>query len=545
MDVADWLRRLGLERYEPTFRENRIDTDLLPKLTVEDLKDLGITLVGDRRRLLEAIGALRDRNGETEPTAPPAAKLSLATMDAERRQITVLFCDIVDSTALSTRLDPEDLRSIITGFQRKVAETAAFFSGFVAKYMGDGALLYFGYPRAQETDAERAVRAGLALAQAAGAIEASGVATRLRVGIATGLVVVGDLIGSGSAQEQAVVGETPNLAARLQSLADPNTVLICPATRRLVGELFDCQDLGPTRLKGFAADVRVTRVIRESAVGGRFEALRGALLIPLVGRGEQLDLLLRRWERARSGAGQVALVSGEPGLGKSRLTVALQDRLRDQPNIQLQYFCSPHHSDTALYPLISQLERDAGIGRGDAPSDKLKKLQALLACDAASCDEIDLFAELLSPPTYDGRESAEGRFEQSKERSLLAFMRQIEGLAADQPVLMIFEDAHWADPTSIEFLNLAIERIREFPVLLVVTFRPEFQLQWSSESHVTVLILNRLDAGDTADFDSASRAERRCHRQSSIKLCGVPMGCRSSSRSSPGPSWKAVFSAKR
>jgi class 3 adenylate cyclase len=311
MDVADWLTRLGLERYEATFRENRIDTDLLSELTVEDLKDLGITLVGDRRRLLEAITALRDRNGETEPAAPPAAKLSLATTDAERRQITVLFCDIVDSTALSTRLDPEDLRSIITAFQRKVAETAAFFSGFVAKYLGDGALLYFGYPRAQETDAERAVRAGLALAQAAGAIEASGVAIRLRVGIATGLVVVGDLIGSGSAQEQAVVGETPNLAPRLQSLADPDTVLICPATRRLVGELFDCQDLGPTRLKGFAADVRVTRVIGESAVRGRFEALRAASLTPLVGREEQLDLLLRRWERARSGAGQVVLISGE------------------------------------------------------------------------------------------------------------------------------------------------------------------------------------------------------------------------------------------
>ena len=226
----------------------------------------------------------------------------------------------------------------------------------------------------------------------------------------------------------------------------------------------------------------------------------------------------------------------KPGLEKSRLTVALQDRLRGEPNIQLQYFCSPHHSNTALYPLISQLERDAGIGRDDAPSDKLKKLRALLAGNAAPCDEIDRFAELLSPPAYDGRESAEARSEQSKERSLLAFRRQIEGPAADQPVLLIFEDAHWGDPTSIEFLNLAIERIREFPVLLIVTFRPEFRPQWSSESHVTVLTLNRLDAGDTADFVGASQAEKCCHRQSSIKLCDVPMGCRSSSRSSHGPS---------
>jgi class 3 adenylate cyclase len=256
-------------------------------------------LVGDRRRLLEAISALRDRD-ETEPSASRVSEPSSTTTDAERRQITVLFCDIVDSTALSTRLDPEDLRWIITAFQHKVAETAALFSGFVAKYMGDGALLYFGYPRAQETDAEQAVRAGLALAQATGVIEAPGVAIRLRVGIATGLVVVGDLIGSGSAQEQAVVGETPNLAARLQSLADPKTVLICPTTRRLIGELFDCRDSGPMGLRGFGSEVRVTRVIGESAVRGRFEA--------------QLDLLLRRWQRARTVAGQVVLISVSPAL---------------------------------------------------------------------------------------------------------------------------------------------------------------------------------------------------------------------------------------
>jgi class 3 adenylate cyclase len=266
MDVADWLRQLGLEQYEPTFRENRIDIDLVPKLTADDLKDLGVTLVGDRRRLLEAIAALRDGSGATEPATQPVSEHRPAKTDAERRQITILFCDIVDSTPIATRLDPEDLRAIINGFQRKVAETAALFSGFVAKYIGDGALLYFGYPYAQETDAERAVRAGLALVQTAGAIETPGKNLELRVGIATGLVVIGDLIGSGSSQEQAVVGETAHLAARLQALADPNTVLICPVTRQLLGELFDFQDLGPIGLKGFAADVRVTRVLGESCV---------------------------------------------------------------------------------------------------------------------------------------------------------------------------------------------------------------------------------------------------------------------------------------
>jgi class 3 adenylate cyclase/tetratricopeptide (TPR) repeat protein len=500
MDVADWLRALKLEQYEPTFRENRIDFELLPKLTADDLKDLGVTLVGDRRRLLEAISALRGHNGETEPPAPPGSEPRPETAEAERRQITVLFCDIVDSTPLAIRLDAEDLRLIIAAFQRKVEEVAALSAGFVAKYMGDAALLYFGYPHAQETDAERAVRAGLALVQAAGTIEAPGMVIRLRVGIATGLVVVGDLIGSGSAQEQAVVGETPNLAARLQTLADPNAVLICPVTRRLVGELFDFRDLGPIRLKGFSADVKVAQVLGVSAVPGRFQALRAASLIPLVGREEQLDLLLRRWERARTGAGQVVLISAEPGLGKSRIAVALQDRLRGKSHVPLRYFCSPHHSDTALYPMISQLERAAGIDRHDTPGGKRIKLRAMLERRATSDDDINLFAELLSLPAHNGERSAEIGSERGKEHSLLAFMRQIDRLAADEPVLMIYEDAHWSDPTSIELLNLAIERIRERPVLLVVTFRPEFRPPWTGEPHVTVLMLNRLDAGDTADF---------------------------------------------
>jgi tetratricopeptide (TPR) repeat protein len=283
-------------------------------------------------------------------------------------------------------------------------------------------------------------------------------------------------------------------------VADPNTVLVCPTTRRLVGELFDFRNLGPIRLKGFATNIEVAQVLGESDVPSRFEALRASSLTPLVGREEQLNTLLRRWERARTGTGQVVLISAEAGLGKSRIVVALQDRLRGQPHIERRYFCSPHHSDIALYPLIAQLERAAGFARDDTSSGKLEKLRAVLAPSATSDDETNLFAELLSLPTCNGVRSPEVGSERSKERSLLAFVRQIEWLAASEPVLMIFEDAHWSDPTSIELLNLAIDRIRELRVLLILTFRPEFRLQWTSEPHVTVLMLNRLDAGDTADF---------------------------------------------
>ena len=433
----------------------------------------------------------RERDRASAPAGPEQRS---ATAEAERRQITVLFCDLVDSTALATRLDPEDLRAIITGFQRTVAETIGNFDGFVAKYMGDGVLTYFGYPRAQEHDAERAVRAGLALVQAADAAETT---LRLRVGIATGLVVAGDLVGSGSAQEQAVVGETPNLAARLQGLAEPNQVLICPTTRRLVGNFFDCRDLGAIALKGFAAPVPVAQVLGDSVVAGRFEALRASSLTPLVGGEEELELVLRRWERAKTGAGQVILISGEPGLGKSHIVVALQDHLRAEPHTRLGYFCSSHHSDTAFYPFTDQLTRAAGIGREDAPSDKLG---SLLTRSTASREEIALLADFISLPGSDDRQSTGLGSEHKKERIFQAIVRQIERLAARAPVLMVFEDAHWSDPTSVELLNDIIERLRALSVLLIVTFRPEFHSQWGSEPHIFTLILHRLDAQHTGEF---------------------------------------------
>jgi class 3 adenylate cyclase/predicted ATPase len=489
VEIGVWLRGLGLERYEAAFRDNEIDWEALPKLTAEDLKDLGVVLGSHRRTLLDAIAALHGRtDGAAERASPVPA--------AERRQLTVMFCDLVGSTELSSRLDPEDLREVIAVYHRAVAEVVAQFDGFIAKYMGDGVLVYFGYPRAHEDDAERAVRAGLGVIDAVGRLDVSSAKPQARVGIATGLVVVGDLIGEGSAQEQSVVGETPNLAARLQALAEPNAVVIAPSTRRLVGDLFEYRDLGAVEVRGLAAPVPTWQVLRRSVVASRFEALRGAGLSPLVGRDEEIDLLLRRWARAKAGDGQVVLISGEPGIGKSRIAAALAGRLHAEPHLRLRYFCSPYHQDSALYPFVDQLERASGFARDDMPAAKLEKLETLLARAAPPDEDVAFLADLLSLPDSERHPLPSLSPQRKKERTLEALIRQLEGLARRQPVVMVLEDAHWIDPTSRELLDLAVERVRSLPVLLIVTFRPEFQPPWTGQPQVSVLTLNRLDRRD-------------------------------------------------
>jgi class 3 adenylate cyclase/predicted ATPase len=498
MDLGGWLRRLGLEEYEAAFRENRIDDTVLPKLTADDLKDLGVGFVGDRRKLLDAIAALRaEASTPTALSDLPLVTDKAAKETAERRQVTVMFSDLVGSTALSARMDPEDLREVISAYQGCVAEAVRRFGGFVAKYMGDGVLIYFGYPAAREDDAERAVRAGLELIAKAGGVKTHA-PLQTRVGIATGLVIVGDLIGSGASQEQAIVGETPNLAARLQGVAEPNSVVIAESTRKLVGNLFELEDLGAKDLKGVTGPVQVWRALRAASVESRFEALHAGGVTELVGRGEELDLLLRRWARAKSGEGQVVLLSGEPGIGKSRLTAAVLERLAPEPHTRLRYFCSPQYSDSALYPIISQMERAAGLARDDALQQKLDKLDAVLALASTSIQDAALLGEMLSLPN-DGRYPAlELTPQQRRQKTLEALVLQVANLSRQNSVLMIFEDAHWADPTSLEAFSRAVDRIQTLRVLLIVTFRPEFDPPWIGQPHVTSVTIGRLTQREIA-----------------------------------------------
>ena len=501
MDIRSWLRSLGLEKYEAAFRENEIDERVLPNLTQEDLKEIGVGPVGHRRTLLDAIAALRADTGGEAPLfdgATASSELGVHHEDrAERRQVTVMFCDLVGSTALSTRMDPEDLREVISAYQHCAAQTVRRFGGYVARYMGDGLLVYFGYPQAHEDDAERAVRAGLNLIAAVGALNTS-VPLQTRVGIATGIVVVGDLLGSGQAQERAIVGETPNLAARLQSIAEPNSVVMGESTRRLVGNLFELQDLGPQDLKGVSGSVRASVALRPASVESRFDALHAAGLTQLVGREEELELLMRRWSKAKAGEGQVILLSGEPGIGKSRLTAALSECLAGEPHTRLRYFCSQQHTDSALYPIVSQMERAAGFAHDDAAQAKLDKLETLLSQSFTPRQDAALFGEMLSL-TNDGRyPRLELPPQQRRQKTLEALTAQLETLSSIKPVLMIFEDAHWTDPTSMEALGRAVDRIRTIRLLLIVTYRPEFEPPWIGQPHVTALTLNRLGEREIA-----------------------------------------------
>ncbi len=493
-NLLKWLASIGLAQYADAFTENEITFELLPKLTSEDIRELGITPIGHRRRLLNAIAQIQVSDAGQAETAHAAATPSSGASEAERRRLTVLFCDLVGSTRLANRLDPELMRELLLGYQNAVAGEIARLEGHLAKFVGDGVLAYFGYPKAHEDDAERAVRTALAIVAAVGKLATPDKeALAVRIGIASGLVVVGDMIGSGPAAERSVVGETPNLAARLQSVAAPNQVVIASETRRLIAHVFRLDDLGELELKGFDGKLRAFSVLGEGTSESRFEARQLGGLGPMFGREHELSLLLDRWHMAEAGEGQMVLLVGEAGIGKSRLTRAAIDAIADKTHFLLLYQCSPHHVDSALYPVIQRLIRVAKLAPDDPSDIALDKLEQLLAVGTENVGEA---AALIAPLLGIESEQRYGKLDlssaQQRARTLEVLVAQHIDLSKRRPVLFVFEDAHWIDPTSLELLDLCLDRAAKSSVLMLLTARPTFEHRFGGHPIVTRLSLNRL-----------------------------------------------------
>jgi len=501
-DVDEWLEGLGLGEYAEAFVENGVNLRSLPHLSEADLKELGV-LLGHRRIMLAEIASLQDQKHARQ--SDESASEPLLRGEAERRQLTVMFCDLVGSTELSGRLDPEDLRDVMRSYQDVVTDAVARYGGHVAKYLGDGLLIYFGWPQAYEDQAERAVRAGLDAVEAVASLKPGHEAKlQARVGIATGKVVIGDLVGESGRDAEAVTGDTPNLAARLQQLAKPGQVVIGEGTRDLIGTVFELEELGSHVLKGFAAPVFAWRVVAAQAVETRFE-VRGRNLTPFIGREHELGLLIDRWEQAKDGEGQVVLLSGEAGIGKSRLLTAFSDRLGREPHTKLHYQCSPYHVDNALHPIVQHYVRAARFDSGDDDAAKFDKLETLLSRSGADVSAAaPTFALLLSLPSGARYGALTLTPEQRKAQTFEALIDHLTALATRGPVLMLFEDAHWIDPTTDELLKEIVSLIVDRPVMMVIAHRPEWQAGFRSAPHATPLVLNRLRRARTGELVRAA-----------------------------------------
>ncbi len=536
MNVAMWLESLGLAQYAPAFDSNAIDAEVLRKLTAEDLKEIGVAPLAHRKKILEAIAALETcQNGATPRQQTPSRTVAhfnhppaVRPREAERRQLTVMFVDLVGSTGLATHLDPEEMSALLRQFQNAVAGEIVRYDGYVAKLMGDGVLAYFGWPQAHEEEAERAVRAGLAVVEAVrGLSSEASQHLSVRIGIATGLVVVGDLIGTGAAQENAVAGETPNLAARLQKLAEPDTVVISELTYRLLGGLFEVKRIRPQKLHGFDTPTSSYLVIGEGRAEGRFDALHPGVAAPLVGRDRDIGVLVDRWKLASSGEGQVVELFGEAGIGKSRILQELRERLKGEPVTYLRYFCSPYHAQSALYPVVDQLLRAADIHRTDPPETQLSFLEEALAATRDPQQAVPLIAALLSIPTGDRYPKLDLMPQMQKARTFEVLIEQLEVLAGSKPVLMLLEDAHHLDPVSAELFDSIVGRVHQLPVMLIATYRPEGPVRWNGLPHATLLTLNRLSRAQTASIVAAMTGGK--HLPSAVldqilaKTEGVPL----------------------
>jgi len=524
-DLRDWLRKNKLEQYADAFEANDIDLDILSELTEHDLEKLGVSL-GNRRRLVKAIAERAAGESATAPMPAPGLDSGVSS-EAERRQVTVLFCDLVGSTALSCAIDPEPLGTLIRRYQDAAAGAIGRFGGFVAKFMGDGVLAYFGFPRTFEDAAERAVRAAIGiLAEVGGIAGPDGTRLQARIGIATGLVVVGEIVGTGPAQERTIVGETPNLAARLQSLAAPDTILISEATQHLLGGMFDLEPIGEHELKGFARPVPVWRARGEASVESRFAAIRTGGNLPFIGRAHEMGLLLDRWRLTCQGEGQIVTVIGEAGIGKSRSIEALQEALVAEPHARIHLQCSPYHSDSALYPVIQHLGRAARFAAADSPSARMEKLGALFAERAASdAAAIPLLAELLTIPAPTTPLSLTPA--QRKAAIIALLVDEIVRLGETDPVLLVLEDAHWIDATTLEFMTRLTDSIGPARVFAVVTARPEFTPPWLARPHATLLTLGRLGRVECAQL-VAGVAASHCLSAETVaaivaKTDGVPL----------------------
>jgi len=494
-DLRGWLRGHGLEQYADAFEANDIDLDILAELSERDLEQLGLSL-GNRRRLLKAIAGAAATPTPSKPSAPEASESG----DAERRQVTVLFADMVGSTALSGKVDPELLGGLIRRYQDAAAGAIGRYGGFVAKFMGDGVLAYFGFPRAFEDAAERAIRAAISIVAEAGEIELpDNTRVQTRIGIATGLVVVGEIIGTGTARERTIVGETPNLAARLQALAGPDTIIVSETTRNLLRGLFELEHTGEHELKGFSRPVPAWRVACEASVASRFAAIRSGGNLPLVGRAHEMGLMLDRWRLARQGEGQIVTLVGEAGIGKSRAIEALQEALADEPHRRINLQCSPYHSDSALYPVIQYLGRAAGFAASDSTDARIEKLGALFGQRAVSNAAIPLLAELLSIPLTAAEPSSQTPA-QRKAATLAFIIDAFLNFGESDPVLIVLEDAHWADATTLEMMTRLTDSIGRARAFAVVTARPDFTASWLGRPQATLLTLGRLGRQDCAQL---------------------------------------------